>query len=124
MSAYVIFLLVLFALLLAVAVGLFLPIGRSRTQPGSAADREFTGPISRDDDRYWIAGIIYYNPDDPDALVPKRYGYGRTINFGHPRGKVALLVLIGLILLPIVLAIFFPGLLSYGCQPTGCHLLP
>ncbi|MGE5333463.1 MAG: DUF5808 domain-containing protein [Nitrososphaerota archaeon] len=124
MSPYDIFLLLLFVLLLAVAVGLFLPIGRSRPQANSAADRESSGPASRDDARYWIAGIIYYNPEDPDVLVPKRFGYGRTINFGHRQGKVALLVLIGLILLPIAVAIFFPGLPSYGCHPTGCHLLP
>jgi uncharacterized membrane protein len=124
MSAYDIFLLVLFGLLLVAAVSLFLPLGRSRTQPSSSAEREFTSPMSRDDDRNWIAGVIYYNPDDPDALVPKRYGLGWTINFGHPRGKVALLVLIGLILVPIVLIIFFPGLASNGCHPPGCHLVP
>ena len=124
MSAYDIFLIVLFVLLLAVSVGLFLPIGRSRMRASPDADREFTGPESRSDDRNWIAGLIYYNPEDPDLLVPKRLGYGWTINFGHPGGKVALFVLIGLILLPIVLMLFFPGLASSGCHPTGCHLLP
>ena len=124
MSVYDILLIVLFIILLAVAVGLFLPIGRSRTQPGSDVDHEFTGPGSRSDSRNWIAGLIYYNPDDPDLLVPKRLGYGWTINFGHPRGKLFLIVLIALILLPIVLMIFVPGLASYGCHPSGCHLLP
>lgn len=95
-----------------------------RTQPNSSADCEYTGPIDRSDNRNWSASVVYYNPDDPDVLVPKRYGYGRTINFGHPRGKVALVVLIGLILLPIVLMTIFPGLPSYGCHPSGCHLLP
>ena len=60
MSAYDIFLIVLFVLLLAVAVGLFLPIGRSRTQTDSSADTEYSDPMSRDDDRNWIAGLIYY----------------------------------------------------------------
>ncbi len=124
MSAYDILLILLFLILLAVAVGLFLPIGRSRTQPGSDAGHEFTGSESRSDDRNWIAGLIYYNPDDPDLRVPKRYGYGWTINFGHPRGKLVLIVLIALILLPVALMIFFPGLASYGCHPSGCHLLP
>lgn len=124
MSAYSIFLLVLFVVLLAVAVGLFLPIGRSRTRSSSATEHDLTGPASRDDARNWIAGVIYYNPDDPDLLVPKRFGYGWTINFGHPRGKVVLLVLIGLILLPFILMILFPGLPSYSCHPSGCHLLP
>ncbi|HEX6122385.1 MAG TPA: DUF5808 domain-containing protein [Ktedonobacterales bacterium] len=124
MSAYDIVLILLFVILLAAAVGLFvpLPIGRPRTQPGSG-ERELTGPESRSDERNWIAGLIYYNPDDPDLRVPKRLGYGWTINFGHPRGKLVLIVLIALILLPIVLMIFFPGLASYGCHPSGCHLL-
>lgn len=124
MSAYDILLILLFVVLLAVAVGLFLPIGRSRMRAASDADHEFTGPISRSDDRNWIAGLIYYNPEDPDLRVPKRLGYGWTINFGHPRGKVFLVVLIGLILLPIVLLLFFPGLANSGCHPSGCHFLP
>lgn len=125
MSAYDILLIVLFVILLAVAVGLFLPIGRSHTQPDAEADHEFTGPESRSDDRNWIAGLIYYNnPDDPDLLVSKRLGYGWTVNFGHPRGKLFLIVLIALIVLPFVLLIFVPGLASYGCHPSGCHLLP
>ena len=124
MSAYDVLLIVLFAILLVVAVGLFLPIGRSRTQPGSDAAHKFTGLESRNDDRNWLAGLIYYNLDDPDLIVPKRLGYGWTINFGHPRGKVFLIVLIALIVLPLVLLIFVPGLASYGCHPSGCHLLP
>lgn len=124
MSAYDVLLIVLFAILLVVAVGLFLPIGRSRTQPGSDAAHKFTGLESRNDDRNWLAGLIYYNPDDPDLIVPKRLGYGWTINFGHPRGKLFLIVLIALIVLPFVLLIFVPGLASYGCHPSGCHLLP
>jgi uncharacterized membrane protein len=124
MSEYDILLILLFVVLLAVAIGLFLPIGRARTQPSADADHDFTGPESRDDDRNWIAGLIYYNPDDPNLIVPKRLGYGWTINFGHPRGKLFLGVLIGLILLPIVLMIFFPGLASSGCHLSGCHLLP
>src|SRR5690348_10802515 len=124
MSAYDVFLIVLFVVLLAVAIGLFLPIGRSRTQPDSSADTEYSDPISRDDARNWIAGLIYYNPDDPNLIVPKRLGYGWTINFGHPRGKLFLGVLIALILLPIVLILFFPGLASSGCHLSGCHVLP
>ena len=124
MSVYDILLLLLFVILLAVAVGLFLPIGRSCMRAAPDAEHEFTSPESRSDDRNWIAGLIYYNPEDPDLLVPKRLGYGWTINFGHPRGKVFLVLLIGLILLPIVLLLFFPGLANSGCHPSGCHFLP
>ena len=77
----------------------------------------------RDDDRYWY-GPFYNNPGDPAVFVPKRFGLGWTVNFGHPRGK---LVMIGTLLLPLVLLILnllLTGGSSSGCHPSGCHLLP
>ena len=32
----------------------------------------------------WIAGFIYYNPDDPALMVEKRFGIGYTFNFANP----------------------------------------
>jgi uncharacterized membrane protein len=122
-SATDIVLLLIFGFLLAIVLFLFLPAPGSRARGRVSADREVSGPIFRDDDRYWYGGVIYSNPDDPDPVVPKRYGFGWTINFGHPKGKVFLLIMVGLVLLPIVLAILVPGLnSSSGCHPTtGCH---
>lgn len=39
---------------------------------------------SRDDDKLWIFGVFYYNPEDSSIMVPKRFGFGYTINFGNP----------------------------------------
>ncbi len=42
--------------------------------------------MNRDDDRNWKYGIIYFNRDDPDLVVPKRnidFG-GRTLNYARP----------------------------------------
>ncbi len=65
-----------------------------------------TGYVSRDDDRYWKAGIIYVNRDDPAIFVSKRFGIGMTINFGNPVGILVMLLLIGVpILISIVTAI-------------------
>lgn len=125
MSANEIVLLAIFGLLVAAALVLFLPARRSRMQLGSSADDQPAGAIFHDDDRNWYGGLIYYNRDDPNPLVPKRYGFGWTVNFAHPLGKVFLVVSVALVLLPIVLAIFAPGLnASYGCHPSGCHLTP
>lgn len=127
MSAYGLFLLLVFGLLIAAALVLFLPMRRTRaTTSGSSADDHPRGPIDRDDERYWLAGLIYYNPDDHEIFVPKRYGLGLTLNLGHPTGK---LIMIGMLLLPIALTVltaFIPGInASYGCHPfTGCHLTP
>lgn len=49
-----------------------------------AAPREApTGLVARDDDRLWKGGMLYFNPQDPAILVPKRFGIGWTLNFGH-----------------------------------------
>jgi uncharacterized membrane protein len=41
-------------------------------------------------------GIYYSNPTDPRLWVPKLGGAGWTINFGHPRGWIWMLVLLAL----------------------------
>lgn len=107
-------------LLLVIALALFVPIKHSGSKANPPAEHHLTGPIFRNDDRYW-RGFLYYNPDDPDALVPKRYGIGWTINFGHPLGKLFALAILALILLPIVLTLLFPGFAqTYGCHTLGC----
>ncbi|MFD4956952.1 DUF5808 domain-containing protein [Streptomyces sp. NPDC058451] len=40
-----------------------------------------------DDERHWY-GIFYYDRDDPRVVVPKRYGWGRTLNYGRPMAWV------------------------------------
>lgn len=39
-----------------------------------------------DDDRYWKAGLFYFNKNDPSIFVEKRFGIGWTINFANPIG--------------------------------------
>lgn len=124
MNAQELFLLLSLAMLVVVAIPLFLPLRRSRIQPDVSDQRRPSGSIFRDDERYWFAGVLYYNPDDPDAFVPKRFGFGWTINFGHPLGKLLAALMIIMLLLPLAAAIFAPGLHSYGCHPSGCNPLP
>ncbi len=35
-------------------------------------------------DSRWVAGIFYYNPQDPTLWVAKRFGIGWTLNFARP----------------------------------------
>ncbi|MDX5709234.1 DUF5808 domain-containing protein, partial [Clostridioides difficile] len=49
-------------------------------------------------EKYWIAGIMYNNPNDPSLMVNKRFGIGWTINFGNPLGKI-LYIAIALLLI-------------------------
>ncbi len=52
-------------------------------------------------------GVFYSNRDDRALLVPKRFGIGYTLNFGHPWSWVVLaLILLGAAF-PFVLAAVF-----------------
>jgi uncharacterized membrane protein len=39
----------------------------------------------RDDDRFWKAGLVYVNRDDPALMVNARFAFGFTPNLGNPR---------------------------------------
>ncbi|UOQ46609.1 DUF5808 domain-containing protein [Gracilibacillus caseinilyticus] len=45
-----------------------------------------------DDDRYWKAGLFYFNPDDKSIFVEKRFGIGWSINFANPVGYLLVIV--------------------------------
>lgn len=56
--------------------------------------------ISRDQDRHWKLGSLYWNPEDPAIFVEKRSGIGWTVNFAKPSGWLVLfgpIVLIALV---------------------------
>ncbi len=99
--------------LIALVLILLLPTSGRRT---SFRERNPVSPVLRDDDRYWSGGMFYNNPTDPDLFVPKRYGFGWTVNFGHPKGK---LVMLGMCLLPLVIIVL--SFLVTGGTSTGCH---
>ena len=123
------FLLLMAGLLIAAILILFWHPQPSRTKSSTYADRRRTDTIFRDDDRYWSGGVLYNNPDDPALFVPKRFGLGWTINFGHPQAKLVLIVTLLLIVLPplivAILGTIFPGSIHpYGCHPSGCYPAP
>jgi uncharacterized membrane protein len=125
MSAYGLFLLIALGLLIVVAIFLILPTRRSRPNASTSTVRSPSlAEVYRDDERYWLAGVIYYNRDDPDLLVPKRYGWGWTVNFARPEGKVVLIVLLLLVLLPVILLLLGVQLTPLGCHPSGCYPAP
>jgi uncharacterized membrane protein len=111
------FLLLMCGLLVALVLILFWHPQRSLTKTNTFSDRKRTNIVFRDDERYWPGGIFYNNPDDPALFVPKRFGLGWTLNFGHPQSK---LFLIGLLLLLLLFGVLLPALVS-GLAPTGCH---
>lgn len=54
-----------------------------------------------DDDRFWKAGILYLNRDDPAVFVQRRFGIGWTVNLGRPVG-VVIGVVVALLIVGIV----------------------
>ncbi|MGC8488510.1 MAG: DUF5808 domain-containing protein [Clostridia bacterium] len=42
-------------------------------------------------------GPLLRQPDDPACFVPKRFGYGYTINMGHPASLVGAVAVMGLL---------------------------
>ncbi len=60
--------------------------GGTRLKVEEDAENIDGNTISVDDDKYWKAGVIYINKDDPSILVEKRFGVGWSLNFAHPIG--------------------------------------
>ena len=119
MNAYGLFLLLILGLLIVAAIFLFWPSRRSQDSGRAPADRP-PSAVYRDDERYWLGGVIYSNRDDPDLFIPKRYGWGWTVNFAHPGGKLFLAFLLLLFLLPVALLLLGVQLTPVGCHPAGC----
>lgn len=118
-------LLVVCGVLIVAFLVLFLPFPGSRTKASAPAERPYDDTVFRDDDRYWYGGVFYNNPDDPAIFVPRRFGFGWTINFGNPRGRLFMLVILLIVLLfGVVIPVLVPGAKSVGCHPSGCHLFP
>ncbi len=119
-------LLVICGFLIAVVLVLFLPLPHSQRKASTPADRPPTPVVFRDDDQYWYGGFFYNNPDDPAMFVPKRFGLGWTLNFGHPRARLFLITMLVLVLvvalLPLLVALLGGGSIhSTGCHSFGCQ---
>ena len=67
--------------------------------PNSKSTSSYT---PEDEDKYWIWGSIYNNPNDPSFMVQKRFGIGWTINIATPLGKIFIIVTILILLACIV----------------------
>ena len=67
--------------------------GRAGYGPAAGTDR--------DDDRFWKAGLIYLNRDDPAIMVAARFGVGWTFNVANP---MAWLIIAGIVAAPVGLA--------------------
>jgi uncharacterized membrane protein len=79
--------------LLLAAVAARMGQGGSRLNGNVRGLAPATG-TDRDDDRFWKAGLLYVNRDDPAVVVGARFGAGWTLNFGNP---AAWLIIAGIV---------------------------
>jgi uncharacterized membrane protein len=93
-------------LLVLAVVGFRVGQGGSRLPGGAvgAGGAGGHGPAAgtdRDDDRFWKAGLVYVNRDDPALMVARRFGVGWTFNLGN---RTAWLVIAAIVAAPAGLA--------------------
>jgi hypothetical protein len=62
-----------------------------------------------DDDKHWILGMFYYNPNDRHFMINDRVGMGMSVNLAKPAGKILYgLAFIVLITMPLYCLWFIP----------------
>ncbi len=84
----------LLAILLMVLLVLF--VAHRPQEPMPAEGTATVG--DRTEDRYWKAGVLYINRNDPALLVERRFGLGYTLNLGH---WISWLILAAILALPL-----------------------
>lgn len=60
---------------------------------------ESAGEDVVDEDRWWLWGMFYYNPNDTNLVVNNRTGINTTCNLAHPVGKGMTIISVLIILL-------------------------
>ncbi|MDN3352315.1 DUF1648 domain-containing protein [Actinomadura sp. DC4] len=55
--------------------------------------------VNRDDDALYRWGVFYFNRDDPSVLVPKRFGFGWTLNMARPATWLIIAAIVGSLVL-------------------------
>lgn len=87
---------VLLGTVAALAVAAFIWMARMGQGGGRAMPAGTHASVKGDrtPDDAWIAGVLYYNPDDPALLVERRRGLGWTFNFGNRWSWLLLLLLL------------------------------
>ena len=82
---------------------LIIPMIKKLREVDARYEKERDMEEAGDDDRYWIWGMIYYNPMDKHSMVTQRHGMGTTFNMATKVGKVwAVVGVIGVFICPIL----------------------
>jgi len=86
-----------------IVMGLLFPVIKKLKEIETLYEKERDIETESDDDRYWIWGMIYYNPADKHSMVSQRNGMGTTFNMATKMGKVWMVIgAIGILICPIL----------------------
>lgn len=88
----------------ALFIGIFLIIFwtmRATKRINATIPIEDSMESQQSDDQFWKWGLFYFNKDNPDLFVEKKYGVGWTINFARPAVVIFFLLLLVVPLLPL-----------------------
>ena len=100
------------AIMLVYTLILSVRLGQGGSRIRIAEDSPPAKVITHDDDKYWKAGMFYYNPDDPSVWVEKRFGIGYTLNFANKRSHWIMGGIVVLIFGMLGVSLLIPFLLS------------
>lgn len=81
---------------------------------GQAGSRVFGrmrdgGELLSDDDVHWKLGVLYFNRQDASVFLPKRFGFGWTLNFARPTAWAIVVGFVGLTVAFVVLTFNLAG---------------
>ena len=69
-------------------IGLLFPVIKKTREVEARYEKERDIVIAGDEDRYWIWGTLYNNPNDKHTMVSLRNGMGTTVNLATKAGKI------------------------------------
>lgn len=100
-----------FILMISLCVVAMVVFAAVRSMPVLTAQSEWEAAAPADlplfkPENWRLYNSVYSNPKDPSVFVPRRQGAGVTFNMAHPRSKLYLVLIAGLMAMPLV-AIFF-----------------
>ena len=80
-------------------------------QAGSRVFRKMndSDELLSDDDEHWKLGVFYFNREDASIFLPKRFGFGWTLNFARPAAWVVVGGFVALSVAFVVLVFYLAG---------------
>ena len=86
-----------------ILIALLFPVIRKLREIEKCYEKDRDIEEDGDDDRYWLWGMVYYNPADKHGMVSQRNGMGTTFNMATKTGKIwAVIGVMGILICPIL----------------------